>query len=221
MEVTITNKNILEKLDSLIDTFYSIYQKEQVSRVHSSPRVPSDKPTEWYMSEECLDLYYKSSDSHDGMPQDWRAVPMSRLLEKDKRFVTLNNEWRYDFTKEIGAHTSALMNFYPEDGLTGWHTNWDANAYQVLLTWSKNGDGYFKYRTNEGEIVTINDTPGWSCRHYYFGRRDEPEHHCWHGCYTKGERFTLAYKFCNDSKKSVNDKLAQEIRDDFLEEIAS
>ena len=40
----------------------------------------------------------------------------------------------------------------------GWHTNYDANAYQVLFTWSETGEGFFEYYDKQkDEIVKIED----------------------------------------------------------------
>ena len=226
-EITIRNQEYLNRLNGLIETFRFQYNEMGsratiASLVHNSEFVPKGNPTDWYMSKDALDLYLENSDSHDGMPQDYRALPLSLFISRGSHFEKLEEEWRYNFPRDIGAHTCALMNYYPKDGLTGWHTNWNANAYQVLLTWSETGAGFFRYRNPaSGEIVTVQDTAGWSCRHYYFGRHDEPDAHCWHGCYTECERFTLAYKFCNDSLKSDNDILARRIRDDFLDEIST
>jgi hypothetical protein len=130
---------------------------------------------------------------------------------------------KYDFAAEIGAHTSALLSFYPKGGFVGWHTNWDANAYQVLFTWSKTGDGYFRYLDKKtGEIVTVQDKPGWQCRHYYFGNKHEEDLHCWHSAYAGCERITLAYKFVNGGDvNNPEDAQARALRDMLIEDIES
>jgi hypothetical protein len=65
-----------------------------------------------------------------------------------------------------------------------------------MFTWSNSGNGYFKYLDNTtGKIVTIQDKPGWQCRHYYFGKKDELNNNCWHAAYAGEDRITLAYKF--------------------------
>jgi hypothetical protein len=130
---------------------------------------------------------------------------------------------KFDFAKEIGAHTSALLTYYSPGGYVGWHTNWDANAYQVLFTWS-DGNGYFRYWDNKkNEIVHIPDVKGWQCRHYYFGSHKEPENLCWHSAYAGGERITLAYKFVNSgvANNDTKDRQAKLMRDMLIEEIES
>jgi hypothetical protein len=128
---------------------------------------------------------------------------------------------KYDFASELGAHTSALLSYYPPGGFVGWHTNFDANAYQVLFTWSETGDGFFEYYDKKNdEIIKIPDVPGWQCRHYYFGAGHEEDLHCWHAAYAECQRITLAYKFVNNgSVDNPEDAQARQMRDMLIEEI--
>ena len=115
----------------------------------------------------------------------------------------------------------------------GWHTNWNANAYQVLFTWSETGDGYFRYWDLEKqEMVHVPDVKGWHCRHYYFGHLNEPDKHCWHAAYAGCPRITLAYKFINHlgsagDQKTIHpvdpekDVQARMLRDSLIEEVQS
>jgi hypothetical protein len=130
---------------------------------------------------------------------------------------------KYDFAAEIGSHTSALLSYYPPGGFVGWHTNYDANAYQVLFTWSETGDGYFQYYDKKtDQIVRIQDVAGWQCRHYYFGAREEEDLHCWHSAYAGCQRITLAYKFVNNgSVNNPEDAQARAMRDMLIDEIES
>jgi hypothetical protein len=216
MEIPIKNKSFLKKLDTLIEDFYRIKGNSVLPAIKS---VETDD-YEQFISRERLDALM--STDHRGDPVDYHAIPIGDTRLVNKEFIEFYNHWRFDVPADMGMATCALINHYPEKGLTGWHTNWNANAYQILFTWSKTGDGYFCYLDKEkNEIVKIQDKPGWQCRWFYFGRKDEPEHHCWHACYTESERFTLAYKFSNQSKKSEQDLPAQEMRDELIEEIST
>ena len=219
-EVTIRNKGILETLNSFVDMFYSIdgYYQEEYKTYSSKEAL--EKP-EYFCGEEYLKHQFSVGDKHSGFPEEHMAMPISMAYDRNpEKFAEYRDRVKYQFAQELGAHTSALLNYYPPGGFVGWHTNWNANAYQVLFTWSKDGNGYFRYWDNEKkEIVHIPDKPGWQCRHYYFGRKDEPEHHCWHAAYSGSERITLAYKFVNHSKNDVQDKLAVQMRDLMVEEI--
>jgi len=118
---------------------------------------------------------------------------------------------RFTLPVKFGVASVALANRYPKLGLTGWHTNSNSSGYQFLFTWSENGKGVFKYKDiKTGEIVSIQDKPGWQCRWYHF---TENEPYCWHCCYTECERLTIAFKIDKISET------VQQLRDDFIFEI--
>ena len=221
-EVTIGNKRILEKLDSFVDELFSIegYNDPQY-RVHDGEFALTNP--EYYCSESWLRHKMENWESHIGFPDEHLSQPMTHMSTKNaEKFLALKEKIRSDFTVELGAMHAALTNYYPPGGFVGWHTNWNANCYQILFTWSKSGNGYFKYYDKEkDEIITIQDKPGWQCRHYYFGRKDEPDHHCWHAAYAGEERVTLAYKFTNNSIDDIMDQQARMLRDQLIEEIES
>jgi|TARA_R110000796_G_scaffold115924_4_gene228228 hypothetical protein len=221
-EITIRNVKLLETLNSFSDEFFS---KEEYnhppSQMYSSVRDMS--MGEYYCDreylEECLAL-----PETVGVPVRHFAQPISRMVREHPN----KEDWKgfmqkvkYDFAAEIGAHTSALLSYYPPGGFVGWHTNADATAYQVLFTWST-GNGYFRYYDKANDkIVTIQDVAGWQARHYYFGPENEPENHCWHSAYAGDNRITLAYKFPGHGKHDPRDQQARDLRDLLIEEIES
>ena len=229
MEIAIRNKKILAKLDEFLSEFKTLSDIDPgivPSRILESYPV-TDKQiddVEWYASRERHDQWLKMPEKMNGAPLDYRAIPVGHLSEFHYNiWGDFYKYWRYEFgPEELGVASCALMNYYPEKGLTGWHTNWDANAYQLLLTWSEDGDGYFEYldlKTNE--IVRVQDVPGWQARWYYFARKDETEHHCWHACYTNSPRFTMAFKFSNGGLDKDTDAGAQKLRDLAIAELMS
>lgn len=219
-EVVIRNEELLETLNGFVQEFYERGgNKREDFWVY-------DEPTEgyYYTSEEYLRdsiRRWEETGYLIGPPEKHFAQPIAKMVRVDPTWEDYMQKVKYDFASELGAHTSALLSFYPPSGYVGWHTNWDANAYQVLFTWSMNGDGYFRYYDKSNDkIVTIPDVPGWQCRHYYFGAKEEPEHHCWHAAYAGCDRLTLAYKFVNGTKANTEkDKQAVILRDMLIEEI--
>lgn len=217
-EIVIRNKELLTTLNGFIN---DLFNKEDYNdpkyQVYSSLE---DKFNGKYF---CSDQYLRECLSRTdlvGPPDRHYAQPIAKMVraEPDK-WGDYMQRVKYDFAAEIGAHTSALLSYYPPGGFVGWHTNYDASAYQVLFTWSK-GDGYFTYydKLND-EITTIPDVAGWQCRHYYFGPENEPENICWHAAYAGDERVTLAYKFCGYGKNDSRDIQAQTLRDLLIEDI--
>jgi len=220
MEVQIRNKELLEYLDNFIETFFAIpgYDSPEFNLMDGKdPKING----ELYCSDEYLFKHIALGDKHKGFPEEHYSSPLMVMVEKNPElYEDLAKSIRTEFTKILGCHSVALSNYYPPGGFVGWHTNWNANAYQVLFTWSRTGDGYFRYYDmNKKKIITEKDKPGWQCRYYYFGREDEPEHHCWHAAYAGCDRFTLAYKFVNERLGSPTDKIAKSMRDQLIEEI--
>lgn len=218
MEVQIKNKDFLTTLDAFKDQMFAIegYHNPDYYAFSS----PEDmKKGEYYTSEEYLREVSLKGDLV-GAPDRHFAQPISLMVRRDPQiWSSYMNMVKFEFASEIGAHTSALLSYYPPGGFVGWHTNFDATAYQVLFTWS-DGNGYFRYYDNkEDKVVTIPDVKGWQCRHYYFGPENEPENICWHAAYAGGERITLAYKFCGYGKDDPRDEKARQLRDMLIEEI--
>ena len=173
-EVVIRNKSLLKKLNGFVDEFFSIEGYDDPKyRVFSSDEHVAN--AEYYCSDEWLRFMRDRQDTHSGYPEQYMAQPISKMVDEDpEKWTAYRDKVRNDFAKELGAECSALLNYYPTGGFVGWHTNWNASAYQILFTWSRTGNGYFKYYDKQkDEIVTIQDVPGWQCRHYYFGRQDE------------------------------------------------
>ena len=220
MEVQINNKELLDTLNGFVNELRS-------TKGYNDPKYEFFAPADaklngkHYTSEEYLKIAIaKENDS--GYPEEHYSQPFSLMRQKDEKWGDLEYRVKKEFPAEIGAHSSALFNYYPPGGFVGWHTNWNANAYQILFTWSETGAGYFRYwDVNKKEVVTIPDVPGWQCRWYYFGLKNEPEHHCWHAAYTECDRVTLAYKVYNgpEGKSDPQDALAQTLRDGIIEDI--
>jgi hypothetical protein len=221
-EIIIRNKEFLEVLNSFSDEMLSkpSYNNEKFWTYRDKEDIHKG---EYYCSREYLDECL-SRDELVGPPDRYFAQPIAKMVrEEPEHWGEFMEKVKYDFAQEIGAHTSALLSYYPPGGFVGWHTNYDANAYQILFTWSETGDGYFEYYDKKkDEIVRIQDVPGWQCRHYYFGAEDEPDLHCWHAAYAGCQRITLAYKFVNGgSVNNAEDAQARSMRDMLIEEIES
>lgn len=232
MEVPIRSKRIQKKLDKVIDLFHDNCHNSNIDidsytcpEIRSTDDIigKSSKEIEYLASEEFLrENLLPNWEQHIGYPESFRFIGVEKLAEKNDSFRDYYQWGKYSLPTEIGTTSNALFSHYPADGLTGWHTNWNANAYQILFTWSETGDGFFSYYDKQkDEVVTIEDKPGWQCRWYYFGRKDEPDHHCWHTCYTRCRRMTLAFKFSNRGLHHEADVMARHLRDELVDEITT
>jgi hypothetical protein len=76
----------------------------------------------------------------------------------------------------------------------GWHNNWNASGYNILLSYSKTGNGFFRYLDPiTKEIVTMEDKPGWTCKVGYYGRGREPDKVYYHCAGSYEPRITLGF----------------------------
>lgn len=95
----------------------------------------------------------------------------------------------------LGAQANALCMLYPDEGYIGWHHNGNAPGYNVLFSYSQDGDGYFKYYDKEkNEVIYMYDKPGWNVKcGYYPSEVREPKRVYWHAAYTKKARLSIAF----------------------------
>lgn len=145
---------------------------------------------ETYMNE----IVAKDGD-HVGFPEcayccDIGMIPTVPQHHKDKQRA-LNEE----LIRFLGARNNAVHVFYPEEGFMGWHTNWNAHGYNILLTYNtEENSGYFRYLDPiTKEVVTLWDPKGWSCKVGYFGRRSETDKVIYHSAGSHAKRLTLGY----------------------------
>jgi hypothetical protein len=222
-EIQINNQKFLQKLEDLKNDFLNKPNYNDKKYRVSSANWNKCNVEDFYCGRTYLDHMLRNQDAHPGYPEEHMAQPIAHMVRIDPDIWTdYRDKARTEFCIDIGAQHAALTNYYPPGGFVGWHTNWDACCYQVLFTWSRTGDGYFRYYDKENdEMITIEDKPGWQARHFYFGRKDEIKYHCWHSAYTWSERITLAYKFDNGGMESAHNKTAILLRDQLIEEIES
>ena len=222
-EVVIRNKEMLDVLNGFSDEMLSkpSHNDEKYWTYNErSDITKGDYYTSRLYLDDCLSRYPELV----GPPDRYFAQPISKMVREDKEtWGAFMQKVKYDFAAEIGAHTSALLSYYPPGGFVGWHNNYDASAYQVLFTWSETGEGYFEYYDKKTDQITrIHDVPGWQCRHYYFGSREEEDLHFWHAAYAGCQRITLAYKFVNGGNvNNPEDAQARAMRDMLIDEIES
>lgn len=95
----------------------------------------------------------------------------------------------------LGTPYNALVMAYPDNGYIGWHHNGNAPGYNILMTYSQDGDGNFSYWDfNKKEIVVMPDRPGWSVKvGYYPSIKSERDKLYWHSAKTAKQRVSIAW----------------------------
>ena len=216
-EIVIRNEGLLQTLNDTVEMF--LEHRELMTEL--SDNLQHDVPVEeWenFCKEDYLHEMIATGVDHAGFPETGYGFQVAQGVRQRPDVFTPLKDWtKNELPMMFGARSNSLTSYYPPNGFVGWHTNWNASAYQIIITWSENGDGYFSYYDKETDtIITEQDVKGWQARWYRFGRYDEPQHHCWHTAWTNSPRFTLAFKF---PYNNVNEDSALLALKDFVEEL--
>ena len=182
-----------------------------------------DIDLDWYCSDEYLGKIIDAGRSHDGYPEHLVGISTSvrdgRMGCEDPFLwsqITQDTErLSAEMLSFLGANNKALTAVYPPGGGISWHNNANASAYNIIFTWSEQGDGYWEHIDPvTKEHVRIPDKKGWQCKFGYFGSYDEgPSTICYHKARTNCLRMTLGYMFnSNDTGKKMAEMVLEEIQ---------
>jgi hypothetical protein len=164
---------------------------------------------------ECTDAEYLKralpTPDRFGFPRDaWGADMLMMSPEKlPKNFHSVLKKLDDDLITFLGARNNALKMYYPPKGFIGWHNNSNAHGYNIIMTFSKTGDGaFYHYDLDTKEINTIKDKPGWTAKAGYFGKFSEKDKIFWHSARTDCDRLTLSYVIYD---KNIWENMIEEI----------
>lgn len=108
----------------------------------------------------------------------------------------------------MGLYNLAVAALYPKDGYISWHHNGDHMGYNVLFTYSTDGDGYFRYYDYKlKQVVNIPDKLGWSVKLNHFPNTLLSNEVCWHTAKTKNYRLTFGFHINENQIESVKNLL--------------
>jgi hypothetical protein len=191
--VEINNKEILNILTEYSDWFFSSdYSKlTEISKKEGRHQGVS-------LEEACGEDYLKVIIDKDGEHIGFPEVTMSVDISNEDRAPSEHKKKRLELSEKLcaylGARNQAVNVFYPKDGFMGWHNNWNASGYNILLSYSQTGNGFFRYLDPvTKEIVTMEDKPGWTCKVGYYGRGREPDKVYYHCAGSYEPRITLGF----------------------------
>ena len=147
---------------------------------------------EYYTDNEYLD--YIQEKGHEGFPEEKYGIDLTDIkstpLEYRDKIIEVTKKLN-DF---FGSQFNAVKMYYPKDGFMSWHNNHNCPGYNILLSYTKNGDGWFRYQDPKTkEIITLYDKPGWTAKVGYYGSNDEPENIYWHCARAYEQRLTLGF----------------------------
>jgi len=210
--VPILNPELLEILNRFIPIFEMI----------EFDKVAMDRDTskrDEFCNEDYLKYIMGQGKQHSGFPGMMVGCEIS-----PSNFSCKNHDHWHEVTQPAlaikedlqawaGTRNNALSAVYPAGGFISWHNNANAPGYNVLFTWSSEGDGQFEYIdpiTNEHVVVP--DVKGWQCKFGYYGTYDEQDKLMYHAASTNCLRATIAYMFNPDETgKQMAEMLIEDI----------
>jgi len=152
-----------------------------------------------YVSDEYLKDIISQGRSHNGFPAVLKGFVGLKWEETQHKNTVIKNATKTLNSKLIeflSCRNNALNACYPPGGFISWHNNANAKGYNIIITYSETGDGWFDYWDLEKkERVRIQDKPGWQAKMTYFGPYEDPDKLCYHAAYTDCYRITVAFVF--------------------------
>lgn len=189
--------SISDELLGLLEPYSNWFFEQDLSSLEElaikNPKNDSLYQLGWATSDEYLDEIVTKDGAHEGYPEISYSYDL-QAGDHPKPFQDKYQPFASNLCTFLGARNEAVHVFYPKTGYMGWHNNWNAHGYNILLSYSENGRGFFKYRdTKSHEIVHMQDPPGWSCKVGYYGRGREPDKVYYHCAGSWEPRLTLGY----------------------------
>lgn len=192
--VDIHNQELLDILTAYSDWFFTT-DLEPLEKVCDNPKRHCDTKIDDGCSHKYLLEILNKREEHIGFPEKAFSVDLAREERVPSEHKKKRLEICTTLCSYLGARNQAVNVFYPAGGYMGWHTNWNAHGYNILLSYSKTGNGFFRYKNPllNRKIVTMDDRPGWSCKVGYFGNKQEHSDIYYHCAGSYEPRITLGF----------------------------
>jgi len=203
-DIKINNEMVMESLNKFKNFVLTKYQEGNLQK--DLPLNSKDHTRDRWLADDYLERIIARGREHDGFPESMHSysglmpgaerdtgnTDLKIIEEYRNKAQELNNE----LMAELSAKRNTLVTLYPPGGWISWHNNANAAGYNVIFSWSENGDGWFDYWDLEKkERVRVQDVPGWQCKMGYFGAYHQPDKLCYHAASTDCLRISVAYVF--------------------------
>lgn len=210
----IRNKELLEILNRHLE----VAKKVDIEKI-LDPEAKEKGREEW-VSKDYLDKVVYDFRDHDGYPKMLYGFELAadkfnyRDINTQSEIMQEYEKVSDELTSFLGVHRRALSCVYPPGGFISWHNNANASGYNVIFTWSENGDGQWEHIDPiTKEHVVIKDVPGWQCKYSYYGSYDDGlDKVLYHCAHTNCLRMTFAFVFNRDETgRRMAEMLIEEI----------
>jgi len=210
--VNIKNKEILNILNEFKDIWWD-KRETDLTKFYLGGK---DANRENYISDEYKIKIMNMGSFHEGYPEKLKGYSLkldindnTKLsdIEINKKYIQVNEK----IQQILSTRHNALCSVYPPGGFISWHNNANAPSYNLIFTWSENGDGYWKHvDPYTGKDVMVPDVSGWQCKAFYFGAyEDRPEDLVYHMASTDCWRMTVSYIFDRYHKQFWKDVIEE------------
>lgn len=193
-DVSIRNKLLLKTLNEYAETIFSLSEEDRANLHY--PSFEEEMNKDIGCSHEYLEKHLQDPAIVTGFPLHVKGFDVNTAHNKD-----MPEGWKEAADKldkgimaAIGVGFNALKMYYPADGYIAWHNNCNCPGQNLLLSYSRGGDGYFEWMNPiTKEVIRMEDRPGWTAKVGYYGSDKEPDKIMWHCAYTNEPRITVSY----------------------------
>ena len=191
--ININNTEVSEILNSYSDWFFE-QDLSDLDKISNHEGRHQCYDLEKACGEEHLKEIVDKDGEHIGYPEKTISVDIASEERVSSEHKKKCREMATELCSYLGARNQAVNVYYPAEGFMSWHNNWNASGYNILLSYSKEGNGFFRYRDPiTKEIVTMQDKPGWTCKVGYFCRGREPDKVFYHCAGSHEQRISLGF----------------------------
>lgn len=192
--ISINNSMLLKALNDYADAIFKYTESE--TGFLKYPEFKDGTTAEIACSKEYLEKRLGKPSVETGYPLHSVGFDVNTANRSDlpEGWADAAEKLDKDVMKAIGVGFSALKMYYPADGYIGWHNNCNCPGQNLLMTYSKGGNGYFEWmHPVTKEIIHMEDKPGWTAKVGYYGDCSEHDKIFWHAARTYEPRITVSY----------------------------
>lgn len=200
-DIELKNQEFIDILNEYKDTLLKREPGDDKPLVAKEVKVRhEDEDADKWVSDEYMHEVINMGRGHDGFPRVLKGFSGLKFEDgKDtsgKVIKEASHKLNTKLLQFLSARNNALNACYPPGGFISWHNNANAKGYNIIITYSETGDGWFDYwDIDKKERVRVQDVPGWQAKMTYFGPYDQPENVVYHAAYTDCYRITVAFVF--------------------------
>jgi len=200
-DINLKNKEFLDILNEYKDVLLQRDHPDDEPFIARNNRVLfKTKDAQDWVSDQYMEEIISMGDRHNGYPAALKGYSGLKHTDIDSPITaSIKDATSILDTKLIeflSCRNNALNACYPPGGFISWHNNANASGFNIIITYSETGEGWFDYwDTEKKERIRVQDKKGWQAKMSYFGEYHTPDSLCYHAAYTDCYRITVSFVF--------------------------